>query len=82
MIRHGTVLVFKRGVTPDEAAAAIEKIKEVLDLPEVTHDTVPVGTNRRGQRMVKMVDRPFVMEDAVHEFDDYDGCAGPVWYIP
>lgn len=82
MTRRGTVLVFKRGTTSKDAAAALEKIRDVLDLPEVTHDMVEVGKTSRGQSIVDIKDRQFEMADAIHEFDDYDGCAGPVWYIP
>lgn len=31
-IRHGTVLVFKEGVTKEQAEKALETIKDVIDL--------------------------------------------------
>ena len=87
MKRHGAVVVFKEGVTPREAANALAKIADVLDLPENSIKMVPCGTTQvsvRGRTVkkdvVNMVREPFEMIDKINEFDDDWG--GPVWYIP
>lgn len=86
--RIGTVLVFKPEVTKEQAAQALADIAHVLDLPETTTAYEPTGESdlveqlRRGQRSVRPVKRPFQMADKIHEFDDYGGSEGPVWYIP
>lgn len=80
MTRHGTLLVFKEGTTPDQAAAALEKIREVLDLPAETTEYTQDQAATARFRAVRPTRRPFVMRDKVIEFDDEWG--GPVWYIP
>jgi hypothetical protein len=76
MKRHGAVLVFKEGVDPHEATAALEKIKDLLELPEETVDYVPSGE----PGCVKSRRRPFFMGSLIREFDEEFGT--PVWYIP
>jgi hypothetical protein len=76
MKRIGTVLVFREGVSPEEAAKALEKIREILDLPEKTSRMV---VNPDG-RTCHFVEIPFEMVHKVEEYDDE--CGGPVWYIP
>jgi len=88
MQRHGSVIVFKPGTTPEEAAKALEKIAEVLDLPEKGHDRVDAGMvddhlpdgRVRKVRAVTCRERPFKFTDLVREYDDEYG--GPVFYIP
>lgn len=80
MIRHGALLVFKRGVTPEQAAAALESIREVLDLPAETTEYTDDQRAAGRFRAVRPSRRPFEMRDKVSEFDDDWG--GPVWYIP
>jgi len=66
MKRFGTVLTFKEGTTREEAAEALRKIADVVDLPEpyrYSEDTAVDNADR-----------------AVTAFDDQYG--GPVWYIP
>ncbi len=86
--RIGTVLVFKKGVSAVQAAAALDGISRFLDLPETTTAYEPTGESnlsveqlRTGRRSVRPVERPFQMKDKIHEFDDYGG-KGPAWYIP
>lgn len=91
MKRHGAVVVFKPGITPREAANALERIADVLDLPSESYVTVPAGpasaslylpdgTEVPTDRRVKLVGREFEMIDKINEFDDDIG--GPVWYVP
>ncbi len=74
--RIGTVLVFKRSVTKEEAATALETIRALLDVPDTTYDYVRI----KGTASVKSVKRPFRMVDVINGFDDAYG--GPVWYTP
>jgi hypothetical protein len=74
MTRHGAVLVFKEGVTSEQAAKALAKLKSVLAVPETTIDFVRSGNKAR------MVEKPFTFASMVESFDDTWG--GPVWYIP
>ena len=76
MERLGTVLVFKRGVSPEEAAAALNLIRGVLDLPKETTHYEECAARRR---MIPVTE-PFKMIDKIHSFDPDMG--GPVWYIP
>jgi len=77
MKQHGCVLVFREGISKAEAAAALEQIADVLELP----DTTPTYEYAEGSRRVtKMGSRPFMMADKIQEFDPEWG--GPVWYIP
>lgn len=72
MKRIGTVLVFREDVTAEEAAAALTKIADVLELPDtIAHLKKP--ENRLTYSM-------FVMADLITEYDDDNG--SPVWYIP
>ena len=87
MKRHGSVLVFKAGTTPEEAAVALAKIADVLDLPDEITKYVPDGTRVINDGMgdietkvVRQVRVPHAMTDEIHEFDDDHG--GPAWYIP
>ena len=66
MNRVGTVLTFKEGVTKEEAAEAIRTIENVLELSSDFW-------RERGEDPIEM---------KIHEFDDYNGTSGPVWYIP
>jgi hypothetical protein len=74
--RHGAVVVFKPGVTREQAARALASISDVLDFPKQSYryvSVVPKGP-------IQSVTRPFKPEDAVHEYEDEHG--SPVWYIP
>ena len=75
MKRHGTVIVFKPGTTPEEAVKALEKIADVLDFPEFVYDYKLSATE--GDQRVR---RPSKLIDFIHDFDDKLG--GPVWYLP
>jgi hypothetical protein len=75
MKRIGTVLVFKKDVSPEEAAKALEQIREVLDLPEKSFKMEILPGKRCRTHEV-----PFTMPDKIEEYDDEYG--GPVWYIP
>ena len=75
MKRIGTILVFKKEVTAEQAAAALEKIAEVLDLPEETNKLVELPG-----KMCTYETIPFEMVHKINVFDDEYG--GPVWYIP
>lgn len=83
--RIGSVIVFKEGTTLEQAAAALEKIRDVLDLPTTTTAFEPTGAKRviagvGSKEVHKMVQKPFQMVDTLHEFNPEWG--GPVWYIP
>jgi hypothetical protein len=86
-MRQGALLIFKEGVTPEEAATALEKICDVLDLPDEVIEyvdgeevDVAIGGIVRKQKTVKPVKRPFTMVTMVQSFDPKWGW--PVWYIP
>ena len=68
MNRIGALLIFHPDVTDEEATAALEKIKDVLDLPSMTYD------------WDKKKEKPFEMSSQIQEFDDEWG--HPAWYIP
>lgn len=76
MKRIGCVLVFREGLTPEEAAAELEKIRGALELPEKTPHYIPNDK----QRSLAVDWQPFQMVDKIEHFDDEQG--GPVWYIP
>ncbi len=86
--RHGTVLVFKPGVTKEEAAVALLTIADLLETPETSHESVPTGEVEEigfGGKVIhkpihRWQERPFEIIDLVRDFDDDMG--GPVWYIP
>jgi len=90
MDRLGTVLIFKSDVTKEQAAAALARIKDVLDLPAESTDYVPtdevvtVHSPTAGEPMTKRrhkaVHRPFNTADLIHGFDD--SFSSPVWYTP
>lgn len=79
MKRIGTVLVFREDVTPEQAAEAVAKIADVLDLPEETYDWQTSNGDGTG-RVLGHTKRPYELIDGIHEYDDEMG--GPVWYIP
>lgn len=68
MIRYGTVLVFREGVTKEQAAEALLRLQNVVDFGGTVWN--PEYGNPRYKT-------PF---DFIEEFDDKQG--GPVWYIP
>lgn len=80
MIRLGTVLVFKEGVSTEEAAAALAQIAEVLDLPDTTYVYRDEFCPKRRRTVCRQSKRPHEIADEVREFDEALG--GPVWYIP
>jgi len=82
MLRHGAVIVFKQDCPPEQAAAALERIADCLDLPEevTEYEFTPESEGRATQQVAGSHQRPFKMADKVQEFDDQYG--GPVWYIP
>jgi hypothetical protein len=73
--RLGSVIVFKKGVTKEQAAKALASLAEVVEFPERSFTYPSVGPKK-----VKLVEVPFTHEHAVHEYDEEYG--GPVWYIP
>lgn len=87
-IRHGAVIVFKKGVTKEEAARVLEKLRDVLDFPATTYKYEPTGKSGqvrnawfgKGVRQVRQVEVPFETSHAIHEFEDEHG--KPVFYIP
>lgn len=84
MTRYGTTIVFKAGITKEEAAAALAVIAPFLDLPEEAR--VPVyaemQTHRLGAKKVERYEkRSFTTDDLVHTFDDDHHC-WPTFYIP
>lgn len=84
MQRFGTTIVFKEGITKEEAAAALAVIAPFLDTPTETPVPVyaPMQEHRLGPKKVDRMDRrPFKVDDLVHEFDDDHNC-WPVFYIP
>jgi hypothetical protein len=86
--RYGALLVFRDGVTPQEAAAALERIRDVLDLPAESTKYLPegpvVGRNPRTGGNVRVpsipVKRPFQMIDKIQAFNPDWGW--PTWYVP
>jgi hypothetical protein len=85
MNRLGSVIIFKEGVTPEQAEAALESIRDVLDLPEEVSKPVPAGRQFNEELQVwkdcvRYERQPFQMADKIHSFDPTYG--GPVWYIP
>lgn len=80
--RFGSVIVFKQGVTKEQAAKALASLAEVVEFPAKTYEYVPVEEKqaRGAARKVKMVEVPFAYAHAVHDFEDEHG--SPVWYIP
>jgi hypothetical protein len=82
-MRHGALIVFKEGITKEEAASALAVIAPLLDLPEET--TVPVFAemqqHRLGPKKVERFDkRPWKPEDAIQTFNPDHGW--PTFYIP
>lgn len=78
MNKLGALIKFKDGTTAEEAAAALEKIMGLLDIPTTGGDYVPDPS--RGQRFVKWVPRPFLLVDLIQSYNPDHG--EPVWYIP
>lgn len=76
--RIGSVIVFKKGVSKEQAAKALALLSEVAEFPKTT--AKPTYFTKNGQKMVKYDDVPFEHSHAVNEYDDEYG--GPVWYIP
>ena len=83
MTRHGTVLVFKSGVTREQIAAAIQSIAPVLD-PD--YHLSPAKLAEYHSRAVNAVTRPDELTGEpltlaiVNSFEEEHG--GPVWYVP
>ena len=77
MKRIGTLLVFKPDVTKEQAVQALEKIKDLLDLPE---EKIDYKRGRDHRTPCKRTVRPFKTADALNEYDDEYG--GPTFYIP
>lgn len=77
MKRTGTVLVFKVGVTPKQAARAVKMLEDVLDPNYHVHAAVmPQSSNRE---VVIAADGKRTLA-SIESFDDAHG--GPVFYIP
>ncbi len=82
-IKYGTVLVFKRGVTKAQAAEALMKIRDVIELPEPGSKRLefpPGWPANAACAHENMIERPWKIQDEIEEFDDEYG--GPVWYLP
>lgn len=81
MNQLGCVLVFREGLSKEDAVRALNSISHVLQLPATTYGTEDTGQRTQyGQKVVRSVTRPFRMADKIHEFNPEHG--GPVWYIP
>ncbi len=78
--RIGSLITFKAGVTNAQAAAALERMSDVLDVPEMTTDYVTVITPPGECNRAVPIETPFEMSDIISYWDDEMG--GPVWYIP
>lgn len=85
MKRIGAVIVFRPGLSKEQAAELLGSIIDGLEVPATSFDLVHVkrySDERLGMvNIAKEVDRPFKTVDLVHEYDDKHG-SGPVWYIP
>jgi hypothetical protein len=84
MTRHGALIVFREGITKEEAASALAVIAPLLDLPADKSVPVyaPMQEHRLGPKKVDRFERkPFTIDDAVQTFDDDHGC-WPTFYIP
>ena len=78
--RIGSVIVFKAGVSPAQAAKALEALRDVLDLPATSYRPVYV-TTPRGERGVPRYETvPFKTEHLLNEYEEDHG--SPVWYVP
>lgn len=77
MVRYGSVIKFKKGVTREQAAQAIAQIGHLIELRKTVLE-MPKG--RTAARLEHCTERPATINDEVHEYDDQWG--GPVWYIP
>lgn len=78
MKRLGAVIVFHPDVDEEHAAAALERIRHVLDIPETAYEYKRVSGK---DHVIKAQEVPFDIENhMIEEFDDEYG--GPVWYIP
>lgn len=81
MKRLGAVIVFHPDVDKEHAAAALERIRRVLDIPETARDYILDGKRSPAGPVMHVEEVPFSIEKhMVEEFDDKYG--GPVWYIP
>jgi hypothetical protein len=77
--RCGSLVIFKPGVTKEQAARALELLREVADFP--AESSVPVSVPcERGRRAVRYDKVPFKTEHIVNEYDDKYG--SPCFYIP
>ena len=74
MERLGAVLTFKSHVSKEEAVKALEKIADLIDLPDKSYEII----EKDGRNSYEAC--PFKIEHKVNKFDDEYG--GPVWYIP
>lgn len=73
--RLGTVLVFKDGISREQAAKAIASLKDIVELPE---QGIDVGS-RLGLKKAKRTPEQ-AASSKIYEFDPRYG--QPVWYIP
>lgn len=83
--RHGAVIVFKEGTTPEQMAKALNAIKDLIEIPseaqEPVYQTKAEGYKGPGARRIVGYNKvPFTWRHFVQEYDDQYG--GPVWYIP
>lgn len=78
-MRHGAVIKFREGATEAEIAEALNKIRDILDLPEMV-DEMTVMKDTNGKQYHKYTKVPFKWRHLVNKYDDQYG--GPVWYIP
>lgn len=73
MKRLGTVLVFKEGVTREEAVDALRQMGDLLEIQHTNFDKSTYSLLYKN-----LVASPYV--NMVKEYDDEYG--DPVWYIP
>lgn len=76
--RYAALIHFRKEATPAQIAAALNKIKDVIDVPPHTEE--PEYFTQNGQKFVRYKPRPFRWSDIVNEYNPEHGT--PVFYIP
>lgn len=71
----GTVLVFKDGVSREQAALRVAALTDILEIPEHGIDVGPRAGLKKAKRTPEQA-----ASSMIYEFDPRYG--HPVWYIP